>query len=370
MKIDQVDLYHIEMRLKAPFKTSFGLEYDREAVLIRIRSNGLEGWGECVASKYPGFSYETTMTAWHVLKDFLVPAVFQAEISQIQDYRRLAAGIRGHNLAKAGFEMAIWDLMGKASGQSLASLLGGDRDRVPVGVSIGLKEDLASLLRIIRGYVESGYRRIKLKIMPMQDVKIVEAVRETFPDLPLQVDANAAYTLEDVAVFQALDAFNLLMVEQPLAEDDLIEHSRLQAMMHTPVCLDESIVGLRHARQAIEIESCRVINIKSARVGGILEAVRIHDHCHEKGVPVWCGGMLETGVGRAGNIALATLPGFQLPGDISASDRYYERDIVQTPFSLNSDSTISVPAGPGLGISIDESALESYTLRSETLKDL
>ncbi|RME05732.1 MAG: o-succinylbenzoate synthase [Anaerolineae bacterium] len=362
----QFTLYHLRMPLQAPFETSFGRIHARECILIEWRADGLTGWGECVADRDPGYAYETTGTAWHIYTEFILPALLEAEINDPADLQRRLAHIKGHQMAKAGVEMALWDRIGKASGQPLRALLGGERTRVPVGVSVGLQASPQELVRVVEAYVSQGYRRVKLKIKPGRDIGEVEAVRARFPDLPLQVDANSAYTLETAAALRPLDDFNLLLIEQPLAEDDLWDHSRLQRQFRTPLCLDESITGVRQARQALEMQACRVINIKQGRVGGLLNARRIHDLCQQQDVPVWCGGMLETGVGRAANLALASLPNFRLPGDISATARYYARDITHEVFTLNPDSTIDVPDRPGLGVTIDREALERFTIRKAT----
>ena len=366
MRIESVDLHHIRMRLKAPFETSFGVEHDRDAVIVRLRAEGIEGWGECVAGAFPGYSYETVGTAWHVLEEFFVPAVLGQDVKDVDDLRGRIVPFRGHPLARAGLELALWDLLGRARGASLATLLGGERRAVPVGVSVGIQPDVRTLLEVVEGYLADGYRRVKLKIKPGRDLDEVRAVRTAHPKLALQVDANSAYVLEQMSVFRAMDPLGLLLIEQPLAEDDLLDHAALQAVLRTPICLDESILSSRHARQALDSRACRVINIKPARLGGLAEAVAVHDLCWARGVPVWCGGMLETGIGRASNLALASLPGFTLPGDISASGRYYAEDIAAPPFTLNSDSTIDVPDSPGLGIAVDPRALARVTLRSAT----
>ena len=366
MRINRVELRHVRMPLLSPFETSFGRETERDCLILRLESDGLEGWGECVADRSPGYCYETVETAWHVLADFFLPAVLGSDLGAPGDLASRLKPFRGHPLARAGLEMALWDLEGKRAGKSLASLLGGERERVPVGVSVGIQPSMDALLRTVEAYVEEGYRRVKLKIKPGRDVQEVRAVRERFPDLPLQVDANSAYTLEDWPVFEAIDDLRLLLIEQPLQEDDLIDHSRLQARLRTDVCLDESILSRRHARQAIEIGACRVINIKAGRVGGLEEARLIHATCRERGIPVWCGGMLETGIGRASNLALASLPGFTLPGDISATGRYYREDIAEPRFTLNPDSTVSVPTLPGLGIDVVPEALDRFSLRRES----
>ena len=318
--------------------------------------------------EHTGLQLRNNRDAWHVLSEFFIPTVLGRQVEEIGDYHRRLGAYKGHNLARAGLEMALWDLLAKIQGKSLAAILGGVVERVPVGVSIGIQQDPDVLVDVVRQYIEAGYRRVKIKIKPGRDVVEVEAVRKSFPDLPLQVDANSAYTLEDGAVFKSLDDQQLLLIEQPLAEDDLIDHSRLQAHLQTPICLDESIISARHARQALEIDACRVVNIKSGRVGGLLEGLAVHDLCYEAGVPVWCGGMLETGIGRAANLALASLPGFTLPGDISASDRYYAEDIAEPRFTLNADSTIDVPTGAGLGVEVVSDALERVTLRREVYK--
>ena len=366
MLLEAIELRHVRMQLRSPFETSFGVEHDRDCIVVRLQSEDLVGWGECAASYYPGYSYETIGTAWHVLSEFFIPAVLGQRVSDVNDFKALLARFKGHNLARAGLEMALWDLIGKASQVPLAHLLGGQRQSVSVGVSVGIKPDEGSLLKVVEDYMQTGYGRVKLKIKPGRELRELQAVRRAFPDLKLQVDANSAYSLQDVPVFVAMDSLNLLLIEQPLAEDDLIDHSVLQQSLKTPLCLDESILSMRHARQAIEIGACRVINIKAGRVGGLAEALRIHDLCSERGVPVWCGGMLETGIGRAANLALASLPGFTLPGDISASDRYYAEDIAEPRFELNPDSTIDVPQEPGLGVMVVEEALNSVTLRKES----
>ena len=358
MKIERIHLYHLRMPLRTPFETSFGRIQARECVLVEVFADGLVGYGECPADHDPGYSYETCGTAWHILKDFLLPAVLGQDLAVPDAYPALVAAVRGHPMAKAGLEMALWDLLGKMQGRSLAELLGGVRPRVAVGVSVGLQASPEALVQVVDGYLGQGYRRIKIKIKPGRDVGEAQAVRLAFPELRLQVDANSAYTLESAAALRPLDELGLLLIEQPLAEDDLWDHSRLQAQFKTPICLDESILSARHARQALEMDACRVINIKAGRVGGLSQALAVHELCQGRGVPVWCGGMLETGVGRAANLALAALPGFTLPGDISATDRYYEEDITAERFALNDDSTINVPDQPGLGVTINRQALE------------
>ncbi|HAV75769.1 MAG TPA: o-succinylbenzoate synthase [Anaerolineae bacterium] len=368
MKIESVTFHHLSMPLIAPFETSFGRETDRQCIIITIQSEGLTGYGECVASHDPGYSYETTGTAWHILKDFIAPLILEQDVSDALDFQRRVEKIRGHHLAKAGVEMAIWDLLGKRNGKSLRELFGGQREKVEVGVSVGIQESAEAMLRTVGSFIEKGYRRVKIKIKPGREVEETTAIRKKYPDLRLQVDANSAYTLETASALKPLDDLNLLLIEQPLFEDDIWDHRKLQAQFKTPICLDESIVSPRHARYALEMEACRNINIKSGRVGGLSQGIMIHDYCLERNIPVWCGGMLETGVGRASNLAIATLPGFVLPGDISASERYYQRDITNEKFVLNDDSTITVPEKPGLGITIDEDALKHFTISELAIK--
>jgi O-succinylbenzoate synthase len=368
MKIESITLHHLSMPLVAPFETSFGRETDRQCILITLRAGGLMGYGECVATRDPGYNYETAGTAWHILQDFVASLILGQDVSDAQDYQKRVAGIRGHHLAKAGVEMALWDLLGKRDGRSLKEMFGGTRAQVEVGVSIGIQESASALVRTVESYLNKGYRRVKIKIKPGRELDETSAVRRAFPDLRLQVDANSAYTLETAGALKPLDDLDLLLIEQPLYEDDIWDHRRLQAEFKTPICLDESVVSPRHARYALEMEACKIINIKPARVGGLNQGIAIHDYCRQRAIPVWCGGMLETGVGRASNLALASLPGFVLPGDISASDRYYQRDITNERFLLNDDSTIDVPGGPGLGVTIDPDALKHFTLSETFLK--
>jgi o-succinylbenzoate synthase len=356
------------MPLVAHFETSFGRIHTRECVLIAIQADGLTGYGECVADRDPGYSYETSGTAWLILKDFIAPLLLGQDVADTADFQRRVAGIRGHHLAKAGVEMALWDLLGKRASKSLRELWGGTRHKVEVGVSVGIQDTPEELVRTVASYIADGYRRVKIKIKPGRDVGDAQAVRQAFPDVKLQVDANSAYTLETCQALKPLDRLDLLLIEQPLFEDDIWDHHKLQEQFRTPICLDESIVSPRHARYALEMEACRVINVKAGRAGGLSQGIEIHDLCHGRGIPVWCGGMLETNVGRASNLALASLPGFTLPGDISASSRYYARDITRETFTLNADSTITVPAGPGLGVTVDEVAVKDYSLAEVTLK--
>ncbi|GAB4483979.1 MAG: o-succinylbenzoate synthase [Anaerolineales bacterium] len=361
MKIEKISLYPLKMPLVAHFETSFGRIFERECVLVKIDSQGMTGWGECVADRDPGYSYETTGTVLHILKDFLLPLLEGQDVADAADFQRRVAKVRGHHLAKAGLEMALWDLLGKRQGKSLRELFGGARTAVEVGVSVGIQDTTADLLRVVEGYLASGYRRVKIKIKPGRDAGDAAAVRRAFPALRLQVDANSAYTLATASALKPLDELNLLLIEQPLYEDDIWDHHLLQREFKTPLCLDESIVSPRHARYALEMEACRIINIKPGRCGGLSQGLEIHDLCQKAGIPVWCGGMLETNIGRATNLALASLPGFSLPGDISASARYYAQDVTRETFTLNADSTINVPTAPGIGVTVDENAVKKFS---------
>jgi o-succinylbenzoate synthase len=338
--LEAVELLLIRLPLLRPFTTSFGTTSAKEAVLVRaVGEDGVEGWGECVAAEDPLYSGEWNAGAWVVLREYLVPAALAGTES----------GIRGHPMARAALEAAVLDLRLRREGVSLARHLGGTRERVECGVSLGLEDDLDELVAQAARFVGAGYRRIKLKIEPGRDTEVVRAVRDAFPDVPLTADANAAYTLDDWKVFEELDGSGLKYVEQPLREDDLVGHARLQERIATPVCLDETITSLTVARGAVEIGACRVINVKVGRVGGLAESRRIHDWARDAGVPLWCGGMLETGIGRAVNVAVASMPGFTMPGDTSGSDRYFERDLTR-PFVVDPDGTMEVPTGPGIGV--------------------
>jgi O-succinylbenzoate synthase len=368
MRIERVELRHIKMRLVAPFETSFGVETDEEHIIVRVDAEGVTGWGECAAGAEPFYSYETNQTAWHILRDFLIPNILGADIASVDDAIARGARVRGHNMAKAGLEAALWDAFAKSRGISLAAMLGGTRAHISVGVSIGLQASPEALVQRAESYLRQGYRRIKIKIAPRRDLELVQAIRAQFPDILLQVDANSAYTLDDVGLFRTMDRYNLLLIEQPLGYDDIYEHSKLQRELKTPICLDESIHTLADARAALELDACRVINIKPGRVGGFTESKKIHDLCAARGVPVWCGGMLESGIGRAGNVALASLPNFALPGDISASKRYFAEDIVDPLFEVAADGTMAVPMRPGIGVDVVMDRLERVTVRREEFK--
>ncbi len=365
MKIERIELHHIAQPLVHPFRTSFGTLTDRPAILVAVYSEGLVGWGECVATTDPGYSYETVTTAWHILSDFLIPAVAGRAVAAPQEIPPLFNRVRGHPLAKAALENALWDLFARAAGVPLSQMLGGRRKRVEVGVSIGIQPTINDLLARVNQFVAAGYGRIKIKIEPGWDLEPLAAIRRQHPGLKLMADANSSYTLADVGLFRQMDEFELLMIEQPLHYDDIFDHAKLQAHLKTPLCLDESIHLPLHARAAIELNACRIINMKVSRVGGLNNALAIHRLCVEAGLPLWCGGMLETNVGRAVNLHLASLPGFTLPGDISASDRYYVEDVADPNFQLNpEDSTITVPPGSGIGVTVRPERVKKYQIRT------
>lgn len=368
LAVEELTLYLVEMELVRPFRTSFGATRVKPCILVRVRSRGEEGWGEVVADRGPWYSYETVETAWHVITEFVAPLLLGRELDHPKDVPEVLSPVRGHNMAKAGVEMAVWDLYSRIEELPLYRVLGGVRREVESGVSIGIQKDVDSLLKLIDGYLSEGYRRIKVKIMPGWDVNVVRRVREEYPDVPLQVDANGAYTLRDAEIFKRLDEYSLLMIEQPLSYDDLVDHAALQRSLRTPICLDESISSYSTARCALALGSCRVVNIKPGRVGGHTASLAIHDLCASRGVPCWVGGMLETGVGRAHNVALATLPNMKYPNDISASSRYYERDIVDPPFELTRRGTIPVPEGAGIGVEVLTSEVERLAKRAVTLR--
>lgn len=363
IRAERVELHHIRIPLVAPFETSFGVTVERESIIARVTVDGCVGWGECVAEAAPGYSYETVQTAWHILSDYLIPALFSAPITSPRQLPERFAKVRGHPMAKATLEAALWDIAAQQAGTSLCHYLGGVRDRVVVGVSIGIQPTTEKLVERVLNYRGIGYSRIKIKIKPGRDLQDVSAVRAAIPDTPLMVDANSAYTLDDASLFERMDELNLLMIEQPLGYDDIYEHSKLQRRLRTPICLDESIHSASDAQFAIEAGACKIINIKQGRVGGLTNAIAVHDVCQANAIPVWCGGMLETGIGRALNVALATLPNFSLPGDLSASNRYYNPDLIEPPFTVNMDGTLNVPNEPGLGVHVEQRRLEHITLR-------
>jgi o-succinylbenzoate synthase len=364
MKLSHVVLHRLQMPLVTPFRTSFGVEVARNVLLVQVIGPDTYGWGECVADAEPLYSSEFSEGAEQVITRFLLPRLDPDNVAAAE-LDSLFRPIRGNPMAKGGLEAAVLDAECRLAGQSLANRLGAVRDRVASGVSVGIHNSVGALIDTVEGYVAQGYVRVKLKIEPGSDVAQVAAVRERFPDLALQVDANCAYTLSDWETLAKLDPFDLLLIEQPLAEEDVRGHAALAKRISTPICLDESIVSVRGAREAIELGACRIINIKPGRVGGYLQAVQIHDLCVAANVPVWCGGMLETGVGRAANIALAALPGFTLPGDISASERYFHRDVTEA-FVLD-DGHIAVPTGLGIGVDPLPERLAEFAVSSTTI---
>jgi O-succinylbenzoate synthase len=368
VRIEQIEIRHIELPLVHPFETSFGREDVRQTILVAVRSEGLTGWGEAATSEGPWYEYETTETCWHVLNQFLGPRVVGQQVATPEDATCLMDPVRGHNIAKMGLEAAVWDLLAQAQGKSVSQLLAGTRDRVAVGVSIGVQSTIPVLLDRIEAFWAQGYSRVKIKIKPGWDVDAVRLVREHFADVPLMVDANSAYSLADAEMLTALDEFDLMMIEQPLAHDDLVDHAELQRRLRTPICLDESVPSLAAARAALSLGSGRIVNIKPARVGGLTVAKAIHDLCRDRDIPVWCGGMLETGVGRAHNVALASLPGFTMPGDISASARYFHQDLVEPAFEVNPDGTMAVPGGPGIGVRVMIDRVEAATRRKAVVE--
>ncbi len=365
MKLRSVEMRRIHLSLVAPFETSFGVQTKRDILLLKAITSDGEGWGECVAGEEPTYSSEYVEGAQHVLVHHLLPRLLDQPRLEAEDVGRLLRPVHGHHMAKSAIEMAILDAELRAQGESFASYFGAVRAAVDAGVSVGIHRSIPELLETVGDYLEQGYRRIKLKIKPGWDVEPVRAVRERFGKVPLQVDANTAYSLSDASHLALLDPYDLLLIEQPLPEEQVLAHAALAKSVRTPICLDESITSVQAAADAIELGACRIINIKPGRVGGYLEACRIHDLCAERGVPVWMGGMLETGIGRAGNVAMAAMPNFTLPGDTSSSDRYYSRDIT-APFVLH-DGRLDVPAGPGLGVEVDVEFLDSITHWKQTV---
>ena len=367
MKIERIDLWLLRLPLVRFFETSFARSYDRTFVLVRVADAGAEGWGECVAEENPFYSAETTETAWHVITRFIAPRVLGRPFASAGDVLGALDVIRGHRMAKAAIEMAAWDLDARQRGEPLWRVLGGSGQPIVSGVSIGIQDSVDDLLERVERELAAGYRRIKIKIKPGWDVDVVERVRARLGPIPLMVDANGAYRLEDAAHLTALDDHGLMMIEQPLEYDDIADHARLQARLRTPVCLDESIHSAHDARVAIEAGACRIVNIKPGRVGGHAESIRVHDVCAARDVPVWHGGMLESGIGRAHNLHLSTLANFRLPGDVAASRRYYDPDLIDPPIEVRSDGTIPVPAGAGIGVTIVPERIRRATLRTETL---
>lgn len=366
MTITSVELREIRLPLIHFFETSFGRTTERRIVLVRVTDkDGAEGWGECTAGEGPFYSDEWTETAWPTLATFLAPMVVGKEFQSAADTWELMRPVRGHRMAKAAIETACWDLEARLLGEPLWKHLGGVHTEVSSGVSIGIQESLTALMEKIEKELAAGYQRIKIKIKPGWDLKIIAQVREKFPGIQLMADANSAYTLADAALFKEIDQYDLMMIEQPLAHNDIFDHAQLQKQVSTPICLDESIRGREDAQHAIALASCRVVNLKLGRVGGHLRAKEVERVCLENNVPVWCGGMLESGIGRAHNIAMATLEGFKLPGDVSASARYWEEDIIDPPVTVSSKGTIMAPTGPGIGFEVNASRIDKLTVRKE-----
>jgi o-succinylbenzoate synthase len=368
MQIEVVHLREINLPLAHPFETSFGVTTGRRILLIEVVADGVSGWGECVAGEHPYFSEETIDTAWLCTEQELAPKLLEGEVLYGGSCPKIFQQVRGNRMAKAGLENAVWDLEAQMEGISLASLLGGTRTTIPCGVSIGIQPSLELLLEKIETELAAGYQRIKLKCKPGWDVKVFEAVRELWPEIQLSCDANSAYRMRDLDHLADWDRFHLLMIEQPLWYDDFYFHSMLQKRLDTPICLDESIRNRRDALAAIDMESCRIVNIKVGRVGGFSEAIAVHNAAAERGIPVWCGGMLETGIGRAHNIALSSLSNFSLPGDVSASSRYWEQDIIEPAVTVSPQGTISVPDAPGRGFEVLRDRVEALTVRKSTLR--
>lgn len=368
MKITDITIRHLKMKLKDPFTTSFGTFQDKEFLLLEAKDEaGTIGWGESVAFNAPWYNEETLKTNWHMLEDFLIPLILNKEIQHPDEVNGIFAPIRKNNMAKSTIEGAVWDIYSQQTSQSLAQALGGAKDKIEVGISIGIQNSIEKLVEIVDGFVKEGYKRIKVKIKPGWDVEVMRSLREHFPDVAIMADANSAYRLEDIELLKQLDEFDLMMIEQPLASDDIIDHAQLQKELKTPICLDESIHSLEDARKAVELGSTKIINIKIGRVGGITEARKIHDYCEAHDVPVWCGGMLESGIGRAHNVALTSLSNFILPGDTAGSSRYWEKDII-LPEVIATDGYIEVPQTAGIGYEVDYETVEAFTVAKKEYK--
>jgi o-succinylbenzoate synthase len=367
LKIERIILREIRMRLVTPFETSFGRVTDRRILLIELECDGVSGWGECVAGEGPFYASETVDTAWLIIRDFLWPLLKGRDFTSAAGVRPALEKVRGHNMAKAAVEAAAWDAEAKQKGISLSKLLGGVRSEIACGVSIGIKETLEELIATVERELAAGYQRIKIKIKPGHDIAPVETLRLKFPRIRLMVDANSAYRLEDWPHLKRLEAYYLMMIEQPLGWDDIFSHVELQRKLDTPICLDECIHTVEHAKAAIDLGACRIINMKLGRVGGYAPAKQIHDLCLSRQIPVWCGGMLESGIGRAHNIALSTLENFSLPGDVTASRRYWLEDVIDPEVTVTPEGTIWVPEGPGIGYQPRMNQIESITARKEVL---
>jgi len=368
VRVRKLTLREIHLRLLSPFETSFGTSDLRRILLVEANMDGIAGWGESTAGENPFYSYETVETAWHILRDYLWPLVRGKEITATSEVWDSFAAVRGHNMAKAALETALWDAEAKQKNLPLAKLLGGTRAEIPCGVSIGIQPTMDGLIAKVEEALAAGYQRIKIKIKPGLDIEPVRALRERFPRVRLMADANSAYRLEDAPLLKRLDAFHLMMIEQPLGWDDIFSHAQLQRQLETPICLDECIHDVEHARAAIELRACRIINIKLGRVGGHTAARRVHNLCQAKSIPVWCGGMLESGIGRAHNIAMSSLANFSLPGDVSASRRYWAEDIIEPEVEVSSQGTIRVRSAPGIGYAPRIDRIDLLTKRREVLE--
>jgi O-succinylbenzoate synthase len=365
MRIAAVELTVVRLPLVRSFETSFGRMTARECVLVALRDDGAVGWGECVADADPFYSSESTSTAWHVMTKYLVPAVLGRTFERARDLTAAWRQVRGHQMAKAALEMAAWDLEARQANRPLCELLGAGARPIPAGVSIGIQPSTDALVDRVAAELAEGYRRIKIKIKPGWDTAPVAALRSRFGDIALMVDANAAYTTADTGTLAALDPFDLMMIEQPLDYDDLVQHARLQRAVRTPICLDESITGPQAAADALDLGACRIINIKPGRMGGFGPSVAVHDLARARGIPLWHGGMLESGIGRAHNLHLSALPGFTLPGDVAASRRYFVPDVIEPPIEVGRDGTIAVPPGPGIGVTPVPDRLQAAALHTE-----
>jgi O-succinylbenzoate synthase len=367
MKVERITLREIRMPLVTPFETSFGRTVHRRILLVQAEADGLSGWGESVAGEGPFYAPETVETAWHILRDFLWPLLKEREFASASEVWEILSPVRGHNMAKGAIEAALWDAEAKQKGIPLWKLLGGARSEIPCGVSIGIKETVEDLVATVERELAAGYQRIKIKIKPGKDIEPVERLRQRFPRVRLMVDANSAYRLDDWPHLKRLEAYYLMMIEQPLGWDDIYSHAELQRKLDTPICLDECIHSEEHAQAAIALGACRIINMKLGRVGGYTPARRIHDLCRAKQIPVWCGGMLESGIGRAHNIALSTLENFSLPGDVAASRRYWQEDVIDPEVEVTAQGTIRVPTAPGIGFAPRLDRIEQLTARKEIL---
>jgi len=369
MKLDRIILHEVRMPLVHFFETSFGRATERNIILVEVQAGGVSGWGEVTAGEDPFYNEEWTASAWLILRDYAAPRVLGRDLVSAQDVAPLTGHIRGHLMARGGLEAAVWDLEARLEDVPLWRKIGGREERreIPCGVSIGIQDSVPQLLSTIERELAAGYQRIKIKIKPGWDVDVVRQVRERFPAVKLMADANSAYTLTDAAHLRRLDDYYLMMIEQPLGHDDIIDHAQLQSQLQTPLCLDECIRSARHVEQAIRLRACGIVNIKLGRVGGFAEARCVHDRAQAAGIPVWCGGMLESGVGRAHNIALSTLPNFVLPGDVSASRRYWQRDIIHPPVEVTPQGTIEIRDAPGFGYDLDRDYIRHLTVREEVL---